>query len=261
MLVDSHCHLNRLKLKEGETLSDAIEFARSRAIEHMLCVSVTLDEYPAMRDLVAQYDDVSVSCGVHPLDLEKPYAIDILRSYAASDEVVAIGETGLDYHYSKETVAQQQESFRQHIRVARELNKPLIIHTREAREDTLQILREEDAQQVGGVVHCFTETKEMAQAAMELGFYISFSGIVTFKNAEALREVAQMVPLEQMLVETDSPYLAPIPYRGKSNQPGYVKEVAEYLALLKGVSYEEFARITTDNFYRLFPLVQRKKTL
>lgn len=256
MLVDSHCHLNRLKLKEGETLADAVAFARERNIEHMLCVSVTLDEYPSMRDAVAQFEDVSVSCGVHPLDLEKPYGVEKLRELASSDEVVAIGETGLDYYYSKETVEQQQESFRQHIRIARELNKPLIIHTRDAREDTLKILREEKAGQVGGVMHCFTESLEMAQAAMELGFLISFSGIVTFKNADALREVALAVPLEKMLVETDSPYLAPIPYRGKPNQPGYVKEVAEYLAVLKGVTYEELASQTTENFYRLFPLAK-----
>lgn len=257
MLVDSHCHLNRLKLKEGETLADAVAFARSRNIEHMLCVSVTLDEYPSMRDAVAEYEDISVSCGVHPLDLEKPYAIEKLRELASSDEVVAIGETGLDYYYSKDTIAEQQESFRQHIRIARELKKPLIIHTRDAREDTLAILREENAQEVGGVMHCFTETLEMAEAAMELGFMISFSGIVTFKNADALREVALAVPLDKMLVETDSPYLAPIPYRGKSNQPGYVKEVAEYLAVLKGVTYEELAAQTTQNFYRLFPLAQK----
>ena len=254
MLVDSHCHLNRLKLKEGETLADAVAFARSRHIEHMLCVSVTLDEFPSMRDAVAEFEDVSISCGVHPLDLEKPYALEKLRELASSNDVVAIGETGLDYYYCKDTIAVQQESFRQHIRIARELNKPLIVHTRDAREDTLAILTEEKASEVGGVMHCFTESLEMAEVAMALGFMISFSGIVTFKNADALREVAQAVPLDRLLVETDSPYLAPIPYRGKPNQPGYVKEVAEYLALLKGVSYEELAAITTSNFYRLFPL-------
>ncbi|MCM2679899.1 TatD family hydrolase [Echinimonas agarilytica] len=257
MLVDSHCHLNRLKLNEGETLDDAVNYARSRDIEHMLCVSVSLEEFPSMRDAVAKFPDVSVSCGVHPLDLETPYDLDTLRHLSTSDDVVAIGETGLDYYYSKDTIGVQQASFRNHIRVARELNKPLIIHTRDAREDTIAILKEEKGHESGGVMHCFTESLEMAQASMELGFMISFSGIVTFKNAEELRQVALAVPLEQMLVETDSPYLAPVPYRGKSNQPGYVREVAEYLAVLKGVTYEELARITTENFYRLFPLTKR----
>ncbi|MBW8190131.1 YchF/TatD family DNA exonuclease [Neiella marina] len=258
MLVDSHCHLNRLKLKEGETLDDIVQFARSRDIEHMLCVSVTLDEFPSMRDVVAKYDDVSVSCGVHPLDLEKPYQFETLQTFCAGDDVVAVGETGLDYYYSKDTIAVQQASFRDHIRVAKECNKPLIIHTRDARDDTIAILKEEGADQVGGVMHCFTESLEMAEAAMALGFYVSFSGIITFKNAEELRQVAQAVPLDRILVETDSPYLAPVPYRGKPNQPGYVKEVAEYIATLKGVSYEELARITTQNFYRLFPLAKRE---
>ncbi|MBD1391034.1 YchF/TatD family DNA exonuclease [Neiella sp. HB171785] len=259
MLVDSHCHLNRLKFKEGETLDDVVQFARSRDIEHMLCVSVTLDEFPSMRDVVAKYDDVSVSCGVHPLDLDKPYDLTLLQQLAADDDVVAIGETGLDYYYSKDTIALQQQSFRDHIEVAKALNKPLIIHTRDAREDTIAILKEQGADRVGGVMHCFTESLEMAQAAMELGFYISFSGIVTFKNAEELRQVAQAVPLDKILVETDSPYLAPVPYRGKPNQPGYVKEVAEYIATLKGVSYEELAAITTQNFYRLFPLAKANR--
>ncbi len=257
MLVDSHCHLNRLKLPEGESLSDALAFARSRQIEHMLCVSVSLEEYPAMRDLVASEPDISLSCGVHPLDLDVPFTYERLIEFAQDPNVVAIGETGLDYYYSKDSITAQHEAFRLQIRAAKALGKPLIIHTRDAREDTLSILKEEGADEVGGVLHCFTESLEMAEAAMAMNFMISFSGIVTFKNAEALREVARAVPLEKMLVETDSPYLAPVPYRGKSNQPGYVKDVAEYLALLKGVSYEELARVTTDNFYRLFPLAKR----
>ena len=257
MLVDSHCHLNRLKLENGETLDDVIALARNRDVEHMLCVSVTLDEFPAMRAAVSKYPDVSVSCGVHPLDLETPYAIETLRELANDSSVVAIGETGLDYYYSNETIAIQQQSFRHHIQVARELKKPLIIHTRDAREDTLAILREEKANEVGGVMHCFTESLEMAEAAMALGFMISFSGIVTFKNADALREVVLNVPLEKMLIETDSAYLAPVPYRGKSNRPSYVKEVAEYIALLKGVSYEQLAQITTENFYRVFYLARK----
>ena len=256
MIVDSHCHLNRLNLKDGETIAGAVEFARSRQIEHMLCVSINLDDFLDMRSQVAEFKDVSISCGIHPLDVEKPYTVEKLRELCALPEVVAIGETGLDYHYSIETLERQQQSFRDHIKVAKELNKPLIIHTRAAREDTIRIMREENAEQAGGVMHCYTEDLAMAQAAMEMGFYISFSGIVTFKNSLELKEVAKQIPLERMLVETDSPYLAPVPYRSKSNQPAYVREVAEYLAELKGISFEEFAQITSNNFYRLFSLAK-----
>jgi TatD DNase family protein len=166
--------------------------------------------------------------------------------------VVALGETGLDYFYQKDNIPLQQESFRQHIRIGRDLNKPVIVHTRDARDDTLAILREENAQDCGGVLHCFTEDLPTAKALLDLGFYISFSGIVTFRNAEPLREVARYVPLDRMLVETDSPYLAPVPHRGKENQPAYVRDVAEYLAVLKGVSLENLAQATTANFSRLF---------
>ncbi|SUC47508.1 Uncharacterized deoxyribonuclease YcfH [Providencia stuartii] len=177
-----------------------------------------------------------------------------LAQLAAGEEVVALGETGLDYYYQKENAALQQASFRQHIRIGRQVNKPVIVHTRDAREDTLTILREEQVMDCGGVLHCFTEDKQTAMELLDLGMYISFSGIVTFRNAEQIREAARVVPLDRILVETDSPYLAPVPHRGKENQPAYVRDVAEYMAVLKGVSPEEMARITTENFNRLFHL-------
>jgi TatD DNase family protein len=180
-----------------------------------------------------------------------------LKAFAQHDRVVAIGETGLDYHYQPELAEQQQEIFREHVRLAVELNKPLIIHTRMAREDTMRILREEGAEKCGGVLHCFTESLEMAQEAIELGFYISISGIVTFNKASELKNVVSSLPLERLLVETDSPYLAPSPYRGKQNQPAYVREVAQYIALLKGVSVEEVEKVTTNNFFNLFSRAER----
>ncbi len=192
------------------------------------------------------------SCGVHPLDIEQGFDAEKLRELAADERVVAIGETGLDYHYQPELAGAQQDIFREHVRIAVELGKPLIIHTREAREDTLRILREEGAEKVGGVLHCFTESWEMAEQAMALGFYISISGIVTFNKASALKDVAARVPLDKLLVETDSPYLAPVPYRGKQNQPAYVREVVEYVAMLRGESVETMMAATSENFFRLF---------
>lgn len=257
MLVDSHCHLNRLRLQEGETVAQMVANATERGVGHMLCVSVTLDEYPAMCQAVAPFEHVSVSCGVHPLDLDSPFNPELLLEYAGEDRVVAIGETGLDYYYSKENKAEQQAAFAGHIAVANQLNKPLIIHTREAQKDTIELLRSNNAEACGGVMHCFTENWEMAKQALDLGFYISFSGIVTFRNAEALREVVKQVPMERLLVETDSPYLAPVPYRGKANQPAYVKEVAEFIADLKGIRYGEFEQQTSENFFNLFKLAKR----
>ncbi|NTS77967.1 YchF/TatD family DNA exonuclease [Catenovulum sp. SM1970] len=259
MLVDSHCHLDRLKLKDFETdLAGVLENARAQGVGHFLCVSVSLLDYPKMLAAVKDFDDVSVSCGVHPLHQEDAdYTYQELIDLAADPSVVAIGETGLDYHYSPETIEIQQTSFRKHVRAAVELNKPLIIHTRDAREDTLQILKEEGADKVGGVLHCFTESLDMALQAVELGFYISISGIVTFKNAAELQETVRQLPLERLLVETDSPWLAPIPHRGKQNQPAYVKDVAKFVADLKGVSLDELAKVTTDNYFKLFSLSKR----
>jgi TatD DNase family protein len=259
MLVDSHCHLDMLDLTASEgSLRPFLDAARDNGIEHMLCVSVNFEDWPRMRAKVCDYPEISVSVGVHPdyPDCYEPTVQELVER-AGEAGVVAIGETGLDYYHGEGDREWQRERFRTHIRAARECGKPLIIHTREAREDTLRILREERAGEAGGVLHCFTEDYAMARQAMELGFYISFSGIVTFKNAVDLKEVARQVPLERLLVETDSPYLAPVPRRGKPNQPAYVRHVAEYLAELRGESFEQLAAATTDNFYSLFPSAHR----
>lgn len=258
MIVDSHCHLDRLDFDKLDLdLASVLANARKRDVEHFLCVSVTLDQFPAMLAHITPYDDVSASCGVHPLDQKDALNKDVLIELAKHEKVVAIGETGLDYYYSKDSQKVQQESFVGHIEVANQLNKPLIVHTRDARADTINLLREHNAQQCGGVLHCFTESWEMAKQALDLGFYISLSGIVTFKNATELKEVAKKIPLDRLLIETDSPYLAPVPYRGKTNQPAYVQDVAYYLSELKGVSYAELAQATTNNFYTLFSQAKR----
>ncbi len=253
MLVDSHCHLDKLDYDKAHTnVADVLEKAHQRGVTHFLSVGVSLDAFPNMMEMIEPHDNVFASCGVHPLDIESGFDYDKLKAYAQNPKVVAIGETGLDYHYQPELADAQKAIFRQHVRLAVEVNKPLIIHTRMAREDTLQILREEGAEKVGGVLHCFTESLEMAEAAIELGFYISISGIVTFNKASELKHVVSQLPLERLLVETDSPYLAPIPYRGKENQPAYVKEVADYIGLLKGVTGDTVAKTTSENFFRLF---------
>lgn len=254
MLVDSHCHLDRVDLApyDGD-FGRMLDAAHHAGVESMLCVSIDLESYPAMLALVERHPEVYVSVGVHPNDRDRHEPTpEELAELARHPKNVAIGETGLDYFREEGDMTWQQERFRRHIRAARLADKPLIIHTREAREDTIRILREEGAEQVGGVLHCFTETWEMAQAGMELGFYVSFSGIVTFRNAEALREVAAKVPLERMLIETDSPYLAPVPHRGKPNEPRYVGKVCDLIAELRGMDPHELATITRDNFYRLF---------
>lgn len=259
MLVDSHCHLDKLDYEQLHTgIDDVLAKAKARGVEYFLSVGVTLKSFPSMMAMIEPYENVFASCGVHPLDIEEGFDFELLKQYAQHDRVVAIGETGLDYHYQPELAEQQKEIFRQQVRLAVELNKPLIIHTRMAREDTLQILREEGAEKCGGVLHCFTESLEMAQVAMELGFYISISGIVTFNKASELKNVVSKVPLERLLIETDSPYLAPVPYRGKQNQPAYVREVADYIALLKGVSVQEVEQATTENFFRLFSQAKQK---
>ncbi|TKB45892.1 TatD family hydrolase [Thalassotalea mangrovi] len=253
MFIDSHCHLDRLKLGEfSNDLNLVIEQANSARVSRMLCVSVTLDAFPNMAEVTSAYEHVDISCGTHPLNQDDEVDQSRLAALAADPRVVAIGETGLDYFYAPETKEIQLDSFRKHIRVARELNKPLIIHTRDAQQDTLAIMREEGADQVGGVLHCFTESWEMAEQAMEMGFYISFSGIVTFKNAAELRAVAAKVPDDRFLIETDAPYLAPVPHRGKQNQPAYVVHVAELLAEVRGQSVEEIARLSSENYWRLF---------
>ncbi|NLS11502.1 YchF/TatD family DNA exonuclease [Vibrio sp. SM6] len=253
MFVDSHCHLDKLDYQELHTgIADVIEKARQVGVESLLSVGVTMKAFPDMMTMIEPFDTVFASCGVHPLDVDSPFDLATFEQYARHKKVVAIGETGLDYHYQPESAPLQQERFRQQIRLAVALNKPLIIHTREARADTLAILREEGADRCGGVIHCFTEDLAFAEAAMALGFYISISGIVTFRQATELKAVVKALPLERLLIETDSPYLAPVPHRGKENQPAYVVEVAAYIAQLKGIALSEVARQTTQNFKTLF---------
>lgn len=251
MLVDSHCHLNFPELAEN---IQAIRLRMDEAsIGHALCVSVTLDKFPEVLSLAETYDNFFASVGVHPdyEDIEEPTVEELVR-LAQHPKVVAIGETGLDYFRLKGDLEWQRERFRIHIRAAIESGKPLIIHTRQAVDDTLRIMKEEGVEQIGGVLHCFTESLAMAEAAIEMGFYISFSGIVTFKNARDLKEVAKRVPLERILIETDSPYLAPVPFRGKTNEPAYVKHVGKEIAKLREIDFEHVAAATTKNFFDLF---------
>lgn len=253
MLIDSHCHLDRLDLSlyDGK-LSNVIANASANDVSEMLCVSVTLQTFSAMLETIKPFPSVYASCGQHPLNQEDGFNIELLRQLANDPRVIAIGETGLDNFYAPQTHDIQRASFIDHVTVANELNKPLIIHTRDARDETIAILKEGQADKVGGVLHCFTESLAMAEQAMDMGFYISISGIVTFNNAGELREVVKALPLERLLVETDSPYLAPAPHRGKQNQPAYVRDVAQFIADLKQVSLEELAEVTSNNFRKLF---------
>jgi TatD DNase family protein len=252
MFVDSHCHLDFPELAaEREAI---LQLMRENQVTHALSISTTLETFPAVLAVAESNERIFASAGVHP-DEERDgreATLDELIRLADHPKVVAIGETGLDYYRLKEPLDWQRERFRTHIRAARETGKPLVIHTRNAAEDTLRIMAEEKAGEAGGVMHCFTETLDVALRAIDLGFHISFSGIVTFKNALPIKEVARAVPLARTLIETDSPYLAPTPYRGKTNQPGYVKHVAEEIARLKEMAVEEVGRATTDNFFALF---------
>lgn len=256
MLVDSHCHLDCIDLSEFDNDFDKlIQHTHNAGIEHMLCVSIDLKTYPTMLEKVRDYSTISVSAGMHPMaDENDAFSVEQLIELASDQKVVAIGETGLDYYYHKGDPQWQRERFRAHVQVANQLNKPLIIHTRDASQDTLDILREENAVRCGGVIHCFTESQAFADQVMEMGFMISLSGIVTFRNADELRQVAKNIPDDRLLIETDSPYLAPVPHRGKQNQPAYVQYVAEALAVLRNTSVEHIAKISRTNFYHLFDL-------
>jgi TatD DNase family protein len=256
MLVDSHCHLDRLDLEPfGGELANALQQAGENGVERFLCVAIDRGNIPDVIAIAERFDNVYASVGVHPNEEEDgEVTTEELVALAAHPKVIAIGETGLDYFRSEGELEWQKQRFRNHIAAAKACRKPLIIHSREAREDTIRLMRDERAQEAGGIMHCFVEDWETARQAMEMGFYISFSGIVTFRNAEALREVALKVPSDRLLVETDSPYLAPVPHRGKSNQPAYVRHVAEFLAQLRGVSFEQMSAQTTNNFNRLFGL-------
>jgi TatD DNase family protein len=255
MFVDSHCHLTfpELKSQLGQIRADMA----ANQVDRALCICTTLEEFPEVHGLATAYDNFWASAGVHPDNegVEEP-SVERLVELAALPRVIGLGETGLDYYrLNGRSVAEmewQRERFRVHIRAARRTGLPLIIHTRSASEDTVAILKEEGAGEVRGVFHCFTETEGVARAALDLGFHISFSGILTFKNAEDLRHVARFVPLERCLIETDSPYLAPVPYRGKTNTPAYVPCVAAQLASVKGITVEQIAEATSRNFDGLF---------
>lgn len=258
MLVDSHCHLDRLNFDQcGGSLAAALEGAWADGISHMLCVCISADNRQAVLDIAATDPRISASAGVHPSDVaEQIVSVETLKAWCDQPKVVALGETGLDYYYSKDRSEEQKQSFANHLQAGADLQLPVIVHTRDARSDTIDLIKTFGSPDSAGVLHCFTESWEMARQALDLGYYISISGIVTFRNAEELRDVAKKVPLDRLLVETDSPYLAPVPYRGKSNQPRYVRAVAEYVAELRGVSIEHLAERTTANFFELFKRAQ-----
>jgi TatD DNase family protein len=251
MFIDSHCHIDFPDLAERE--DELLANMRAQQVSHALCVSVNIENWPRVTAVAERHDNVFASLGVHPdyEDVTEP-DVEQLVAMSAHPRVVAIGETGLDYYRLTGDLEWQRQRFRTHIRAARECGKPLIIHTRASAEDTLAIMREERAHEAGGVMHCFTESLDVALAAIDMGFCISFSGIVTFKNAQSLRDVAKAIPVENMLIETDSPYLAPVPYRGKMNEPSYVPHVAGELARVRDMTVDEVAEATTTNFFRLF---------
>jgi len=252
MLVDSHCHLP-LCIKADQTAAQLIENASKLGVTHMLCVSVDLESLGQILQLANSYPSISATVGVHPnSEVAVEPTLDQLTDLGKDSSVVAIGETGLDYFRSAGDLEWQRARFRVHIAAARKASKPLVVHSREAKADIISILREEKAHEVGGVMHCFVDDYDTAKRVLDLGFYISFSGIVTFKNAPVVQDVAKKIPLDRLLVETDSPYLAPVPYRGKENQPAYVRYIAEHLADLKGVSFSHLADATTNNFFELF---------
>ena len=255
MLVDSHCHLDLPEL--AGNLPQILETMQHNGVGRAVCIGVALEDFPRVLALAESYPHIFATVGVHPekTDGDEP-TVEALAALATHPKVVGIGETGLDYYWHKEAPEWQRERFRTHIRAAHVVRKPVVVHNREATADTLRILDEENAGTIGGVLHCFTETWEIAQRALDLGFYISLSGIVTFKNAYTIKEVARKIPLDRLLIETDAPYLAPVPFRGKTNQPAYVKYVAEEIAQLRGLSFETVAEATTDNFFRLFSSIK-----
>lgn len=256
-LVDSHCHIDLLHEKFEEPLEQLMQNALDNQVKYFLVVCINLSDYQSMLEVTQRFDNTFVSIGLHPNSevTHEPTIADLIAELE-EPRLVAIGETGLDYFRSQGELEWQRERFRTHIRAAKQVNLPLIIHSRNAREDTITIMKQEAANECGGVMHCFTEDWAMAQQALDLDFYISFSGIVTFKNAPSVQEVAQKMPFDRMLIETDCPYLAPTPFRGKPNQPAYVKHVAEFIAELRGVTVAEVAERTTENFFRLFAKAQ-----
>lgn len=255
MFIDSHCHIDFPELYAD--IYNLVQNMKNNNVSHALCACVTLEDFPSLHEKISKLPNFFASVGVHPdyEDLTEP-TVEQLIELAKLDKVIALGETGLDYFRLKETpensLEWQRNRFRTHIQAANVVNKPLIVHSREARADTLHIMKEEQAYNCKGVLHCFTDSYEMACAAIDMGFYISFSGIVTFKSAKDLQETARKLPLDRILIETDSPYLAPMPYRGKVNQPAWVKHVAEFIAELRGEDVQHIAEQTTKNFFNLF---------
>lgn len=251
MFIDSHCHIDCIDLKDHQnSMSQLMKETAEYGVEHMLCVCIDLFEFDKMYDAVKGFSQISVSAGMHPTHaVGDALSVDQILEYVKRKEVAAVGETGLDYFYQKDKPEWQKLRFRHHITAAKEVNKPVIVHTRDAGDDTIKIIEEESARDCGGVIHCFTEDWAFAKAALDQDFYISFSGITTFKTAEQIREVVRKIPADRFLIETDSPYLAPVPKRGKQNQPGYVKYVAECIAYERGISVEEVAEISKQNYY------------
>lgn len=256
ILVDSHCHINFEPL--NTRLDDVLANASANDVAYMLCISVNMEEFPQVLGLARDHANIYATVGVHPNETggREPDAAEI-QLIAEDPEVIGIGETGLDYFRSQGDLEWQRDRFRRHITAAKAAHKPLIIHTRDAAVDTIQIMRQESAGDVGGVMHCFTEDWQVAKQALEIGFYISFSGIVTFNNARAIQEVAKKAPINRILVETDCPYLAPVPFRGKTNEPAYVRYTAEHVASLRNMPLEELAAVTTENFFQLFSSAKR----
>jgi TatD DNase family protein len=258
MFIDSHCHLDFPEFQNR--LPEVLANMKSSNVTHALCVSVDIPDFPKVLKLAQEHPHLYASVGVHPdyEDTPEPSVEFLVDMATKHSKIIAIGETGLDYFRmgdrSYESLEWQRERFRTHIRAALQAKKPLIIHTRSASEDTINIMRDEGADAIGGVMHCFTESLDVARKAIDMGFYISFSGIVTFKSAKELQETCKQIPLDRMLIETDSPYLAPIPFRGKTNEPAWVSKVGEYIATLRGISIEELAKVTTNNFYQCFQI-------
>lgn len=255
MLIDSHCHLDRLNLDKYQgQLTAAINAAKQRGVQQLLCVCISVNNRKDVLRIAENSDCVVASAGIHPLDVKEGTASqEDLMLWSQHPKVVALGETGLDYYHDDIDKDLQRESFITHLQAGKATQTPIIVHTRDARKDTIDLIQEYGCQQTAGVLHCFTEDFTMAKHAMDLNYCISISGIVTFKNASELRDVVKLIPLDRLLVETDSPYLAPTPYRGKPNEPQYVREVAEFIAKLKGISFDELKAVTGDNYFRLFP--------
>lgn len=258
MFIDSHCHLNMLSQEKGG-LTAVIAQAKENSVDHIVCIAIDKASCREVLDIAQQFPHISASAGIHPNIEPTPdetLTVKQLVALANHDKIIAIGETGLDYFRSEGDLQWQRDRFLIHIEAAKQTKKPLVIHTREARDDTMDILEQENAQQAGGIIHCFTENWQTAQRALDIGFYISLSGIVTFKNAKDLQDIAKKLPLDRILIETDAPYLAPSPHRGKTNKPAFVKHVAEFLAELRGDTINNIAQATSDNFHRLFPTTQ-----